>query len=119
MLGLEGPLMIERLRLEFEGCCSLCCSLPPSRGYPVNGGTPQFDVAAFLASAGLGRRIIQLAPNGAFFTQGDPADSVFYLQNGRARVTVVSATGKEATSPFPEGSFLVGRPSILWREDRL
>ncbi len=46
---------------------------------------PGFDAAAFLASAGLGRRIIQLAPKDAFFSQGDPADSVFYLQNGRAQ----------------------------------
>ncbi len=58
---------------------------------------PGFDTAAFLASAGLGRRIIQLAPKDAFFLQGDPADSVFYLQKGRAKVTVVSETGKEAT----------------------
>jgi CRP-like cAMP-binding protein len=56
-----------------------------------------FDVAAFLASAGFGRRIVQLAPKEAFFSQGDPADSVFYLQTGRARVTVVSTAGKEAT----------------------
>ena len=53
---------------------------------------PRFDAAAFLASAGLGRRIIQLAPKEAFFSQGDPADSVFYLQKGRAKVTVVSAS---------------------------
>jgi len=59
---------------------------------------PRFDVAAFLASAGLGRRIIQFAPKEAFFSQGDPADSIFYLQNGRAKVTVVSASGKEATA---------------------
>ena len=58
---------------------------------------PGFDVAAFLASAGLGRRIIQYAPKDAFFSQGDPADSIFYLQKGRAKVTVVSASGKEAT----------------------
>jgi CRP-like cAMP-binding protein len=59
---------------------------------------PEFDAAVFLASAGLGRRIIQLAPKDAFFSQGDPADSVFYLQKGRAKVTVISATGKEATA---------------------
>ena len=41
-----------------------------------------FDTAAFLAHAGLGRRIIQLAPKDAFFSQGDPADSIFYLQKG-------------------------------------
>ena len=56
----------------------------------------KFDVAAFLASAGLGRRIIQLVPKETFFSQGDPADSIFYLQEGRAKVTVVSTGGKEA-----------------------
>ena len=56
-----------------------------------------FDAAAFLAEAGLGRRIVHLKPKQAFFSQGGPADSIFYLQKGRAKVTVVSKTGKEAT----------------------
>jgi CRP/FNR family cyclic AMP-dependent transcriptional regulator len=68
---------------------------------------PGFDAAAFLANAGLGRRIIQLAPKDAFFSQGDSADSVFYLQKGRAKVTVVSAAGKEATiTLFSAGDFV-------------
>ncbi len=56
-----------------------------------------FDVEVFLAHAGLGRRIVQIAPKQAFFRQGDAADAVFYLQKGRAKVTVVSKVGKEAT----------------------
>jgi len=68
---------------------------------------PPFDAAAFLASAGLGRRTLQLAPKDAFFSQGDPADAVFYLQKGRAKVTVVSAEGKEATIALvPAGDFV-------------
>jgi CRP-like cAMP-binding protein len=67
----------------------------------------QFDAAAFLASAGAGRRIIQLAPKDTFFSQGDPADSVFYIQKGRARVTVVSSAGKEATiALLSQGDFV-------------
>jgi CRP-like cAMP-binding protein len=58
---------------------------------------PPFDVETFLASAGLGRRIVQTAPRQAFYSQGELADSVFYLQKGRAKVTVVSKAGKEAT----------------------
>ncbi len=73
---------------------------------------PRFDAAAFLASAGLGRRIIQLAPKDAFFTQGDPADSVFYLQKGRAKVTVASATGKEATIALLSAGDFVGEESL-------
>jgi CRP/FNR family cyclic AMP-dependent transcriptional regulator len=56
-----------------------------------------FDLAAFLGNAGLGRSIVRLKPKQAFFSQGDPADSVFYLQKGHAKITVVSAVGKEAT----------------------
>jgi CRP-like cAMP-binding protein len=67
----------------------------------------RFDVSTFLANAGLGRRIVQLDPKQIFFSQGDPADSVFYLQQGRARVTVVSENGKEATIALvPEGEFV-------------
>jgi CRP-like cAMP-binding protein len=73
---------------------------------------PRFDVAAFLASAGLGRRIFQLAPKDAFFSQGDSADSVFYLQKGRAKVTVVSPTGKEATITLLSAGDFVGEEAL-------
>ena len=56
-----------------------------------------FDPAAFLLSAGLGRRVVELDPEQSFFTQGDPADSVFCLQQGRAKLSVVSEKGKQAT----------------------
>ena len=72
-----------------------------------------FDTAAFLASAGLGRRIIQLAPKDAFFSQGDPADSVFYLQKGRAKVTVVSSAGKEATITLISSNEFVGEGALV------
>jgi CRP/FNR family transcriptional regulator, cyclic AMP receptor protein len=71
-----------------------------------------FDAPAFLAEAGLGRRIIQLEPKEAFFSQGGPADSIFYLQNGRAKLTVFSENGKEATiTLFAVGDF-VGEESL-------
>jgi CRP-like cAMP-binding protein len=60
-------------------------------------GGPEFDTAAYLAHAGLGRRIVQVLPKQTLFSQGDRADSIFYLQSGRAKITVVSQTGKEAT----------------------
>ena len=56
-----------------------------------------FDVDAFLANAGHGRRIVQLNTAQVFFSQGDPADCVFYLQKGRVKISVASAAGKEAT----------------------
>ena len=71
-----------------------------------------FDAAAFLMSAGLGRRIVQLAPKEAFYSQGDPADSVFYLQKGRAKITVVSKTGKEATITLLSAGDFVGEGAL-------
>ncbi len=73
---------------------------------------PTFDAASFLASAGLGRRIVQLAPKQTFFTQGDSADAVYYLQEGRARVTVVSTVGKEATITLLAAGDFIGEESL-------
>ena len=74
---------------------------------------PTFDAAAFLASAGRGRRIVQLTPKETFFTEGDPADAVFYLQKGRARVTVVSTLGKEAIITLLVAGDFVGEESLV------
>ena len=74
---------------------------------------PGFDAAAFLANAGLGRRIVQLEPKEAFYSQGDPADSIFYLQKGRAKITVVSKTGKEATIAILSAGDFVGEGALV------
>jgi CRP-like cAMP-binding protein len=73
---------------------------------------PEFDTAAFLASAGLGRRIVQVAPKQHFFSQGDPADSVFYLQKGRAKISVVSQAGKEATITLLSAGEFLGESAL-------
>jgi CRP-like cAMP-binding protein len=72
----------------------------------------KFDPTTFLATAGLGRTIIELKPKQTFYCQGDPADSVFYLQKGRAKVTVVSQTGKEATITLLAVGDFVGEESL-------
>ena len=71
-----------------------------------------FDPAAFLANAGLGRRIVQIKPKQVFFSQGNTADSIFYLQKGRAKLTVVSTNGKEATITLLTAGDFVGEESI-------
>jgi CRP/FNR family cyclic AMP-dependent transcriptional regulator len=72
----------------------------------------KFDVATFLSSAGLGRKIVQLKPKQAFFSQGNPADAVFYLEKGRAKLTVVSKSGKEATITLCSAGDFVGEESL-------
>jgi len=59
--------------------------------------TKPFDTHTFLATEGPGRSISRHPARQAFFSQGGPADAVFYLQNGRAKLTVISKRGKEAT----------------------
>ena len=70
-----------------------------------------FDLAVFLTNAGLGRRIVQLRAKETFFSQGIAADSIFYLQKGRAKVTVVSTAGKEATIALLSAGDFVGEES--------
>src|SRR5664279_899810 len=55
-----------------------------------------FDPKSFLAKVGEGRSIGEYHKDQIVFSQGDPADAVFYLQNGKVKVTVVSEQGKEA-----------------------
>jgi CRP-like cAMP-binding protein len=71
-----------------------------------------FDCAAFLANAGLGHRILELRPKDTFFSQGDPANTVFYLQTGRAKLTVVAKNGKEATITLLSSGDFVGEESL-------
>jgi CRP-like cAMP-binding protein len=97
-------------RTEFAKLSEYNFGVPSIFSFEVTSMT--FDLAAFLTTAGLGRRIVQLKPKQTFFSQGSPADSVFYLQDGRAKLTVVSHDGKEATiALIPAGEF-VGEESL-------
>jgi CRP-like cAMP-binding protein len=72
----------------------------------------KFDVAAFLGSAGLGRQKIQVKAKHAFFTQGSPADAIFFLQAGRVKLTATSRNGKEATVALLSPGDFIGEEAI-------
>jgi len=55
-----------------------------------------FDVGAFLESAGSARKIVEFHPSEVIFSQGDPCESVMYLQSGSVKLSVLSKTGREA-----------------------
>jgi CRP/FNR family transcriptional regulator, cyclic AMP receptor protein len=57
---------------------------------------PPFDPKAFLAKANVGRTISKYRKNQIVFSQGNPADFVFYIRDGKVKVTVISEQGKEA-----------------------
>jgi CRP/FNR family transcriptional regulator, cyclic AMP receptor protein len=75
-----------------------------------------FDPREFLATIGEGRKVVPFPKKQAIFAQGDAADSIFYIQEGKVRLTVVSEVGKEATlGILGEGDFfgeggLAGQP---------
>ena len=73
---------------------------------------PAFDPQSFLLNAGLGKRYVHLKAKQAFFVQGDAADSVFYLQKGRAKLTVVSNAGKEATITLLAPGEFIGEEAV-------
>lgn len=56
-----------------------------------------FDPTVFLATVGEGKQVLAFAQAQTIFTQGDVADAIFYVQEGKVRLTVVSTAGKEAT----------------------
>lgn len=56
-----------------------------------------FDPKTFLATIGVGRKLLSVPGKQTIFAQGDGADAVFYIQKGKVKLTVVSKTGKEAT----------------------
>jgi len=57
---------------------------------------PWFDVRAFLDSAGISRRIVRYPRASVVFAQGGPANSVFYIQHGGVKLSVLSRKGREA-----------------------
>jgi CRP/FNR family cyclic AMP-dependent transcriptional regulator len=73
---------------------------------------PKFDITRFLSSAGLGRRMVRFSAKELFFAQGAAADCCFYLQDGRAELTVVSERGKEATITLLGAGDFIGEESI-------
>ena len=68
---------------------------------------PLFDPKVFLAKIGHGRTIAEYPKNQVVFSQGDPANAVFYIQKGKIKLTVVSNNGKEAVIALLDmGDFL-------------
>src|SRR4051812_7743828 len=57
---------------------------------------PPFAAQAFLDSAGVSKKIVEYPRSATIFAQGDPCDSVMYIQDGAVRLSVLSHTGKEA-----------------------
>src|SRR5579862_1575517 len=66
-----------------------------------------FNAQAFLDSAGVARTIVEFRERETVFSQGDPCKTVFYIQTGGVKLSVVSKSGKEAVvAMLGPGDFL-------------
>ena len=76
--------------------------MPPLRKLPPRSRrakklTRPFDPNQFLAQAGIGRTVRRYRPKQTIFSQGDRANTVFYVQQGSVKLSVLSKQGREAT----------------------
>src|ERR1700704_3846553 len=73
---------------------------------PILASNGVFDPLAFLGRVGAGKTIERYAKSQKIFSQGDIADTVFFIQKGKIKITVLSEHGKEAVvGIFAEGQF--------------
>ena len=79
-------------------------------------GLPAFDLERFLHSVGNSRRQVTYQPSDVIFAQGDPCNTVLYVQDGGVKLSILSGSGKEAVVAmvgpgdfFGEGA-LAGQP---------
>jgi CRP-like cAMP-binding protein len=78
-----------------------------------------FDPSAFLAKVGHGKTISSYAKGSVVYQQGDAADSVYYIQSGKVKVSVVSAQGKEAVVGLLGGGDFFGEGCLTGQKLRL
>src|SRR5947209_8286282 len=78
-----------------------------------------FEPAVFFSTVAKGRGLHKSAAKQILFTQGDRADSVFYIKKGKVKVTVVSAQGKEAVVAILGIDEFVGEGCLIGQPKRL
>jgi CRP-like cAMP-binding protein len=71
-----------------------------------------FDPSAFLSQAGLGRKIVEFKKGQTIFSQGDPAETVLYIQSGQVKLQVTSSGGKEATIALLRAKEFLGEECV-------
>src|ERR1700719_1573442 len=80
---------------------------------------PPFDPKSFLAKVGEGRSIGEYRKDEIIFSQGDPADAVFYIERGKVKVSVVSEQGKEAVIAMLGTNDFFGEGCLAGQEQRI
>jgi CRP-like cAMP-binding protein len=79
----------------------------------------EFNPKTFLATIGDGRKNLRIFNKQIIFAQGDLADSIFYIQHGKVKLTVVSKGGKEATIGMLDESNFFGEGALAGQSLRM
>jgi CRP/FNR family transcriptional regulator, cyclic AMP receptor protein len=102
-----------------DACAKPAQSAPGDQAVPKRAKPPPFNVEEFLNSHNGGSHVSNHGKNRKVFSQGDPADAVFYIHGGNVKISVLSERGKEAVVAlhgkgdfFGEGC-LTGQPLRL------
>jgi CRP/FNR family transcriptional regulator, cyclic AMP receptor protein len=86
---------------------------------PRKDKTFEFDPEAFLQTAGVAQTPVDFSKRRAIYSQGGTGDSVFYIQKGRVRVSIVSKSGKEATLALLGPGDFIGEDCISLGQNRI
>ena len=70
-------------------------------------------VATLLGKITAGKRELTFRKGEKIFSQGDPADSIYFIQTGRIKITVVSTAGKEAVLAMPGPHDFCGEGALV------
>ena len=81
--------------------------------------TEPFDSKLFLGAVGAGRTNEKHQKGDVIFAQGDPADSVFYIQRGKVKIAVLSPRGKEAVVAILNEGFFFGEGCLAGQPLRM
>jgi CRP/FNR family cyclic AMP-dependent transcriptional regulator len=108
----DFPAPLEALRSEQHRTGATSASMSNKRKTP-------FDPRVILAKVGVGGSKLSCKANQIVFAQGDQADSVFYIQKGKVKVTVVSEQGKEAVIAILESGEFCGEGCLAGQLRRM
>ena len=121
-MATKGPIVVEPKERPTPGeprkagRASVPSTSQPRRSRRTSDLIPSFDPRVLLMKLSVGKTSKAYQADESVFSQGDAADAVFFVQNGKVKLTVVSTQGKEAVvAILPENSFfgegcLAGQP---------
>jgi CRP-like cAMP-binding protein len=91
----------------------------PPKTHPASAPVHAFDLDAFLDASGVSRPVRRFPKGGVIFAQGADADSVFYLQKGAVKLSVLAPSGKEAVVAILGPGDFVGEGCLAGQPARI